>query len=176
MNKSAAHICMITLLLLTTTACGWHLRGSAGNVLNIESIYISAASQQSDMLRQLKRLLSASEVELVESATGADYRLVIVKEDSTRRTATVSASARVSERALTEYVEFLVLDQEGLPVIEHTRLSVERIFEYNENNVLATDDEAGLLKREMEAELARQIYNRLRQLNKAARAVDAPAS
>ncbi|MBV1930508.1 MAG: hypothetical protein KUG71_02225 [Porticoccaceae bacterium] len=174
MNKNAISLSLIAVLLLATTACGWHLRGTAGNTVSFKRIHISAANLHSDLVRQLQRQLEASDVEVVESATDAIYSLVIVKEDSKRRTATVSASARVSERSLTEWAEFLVLNREGGSVIPLTKVTVERVFEYDENNVLATNDEAQMLKREMRSELARQIYNRLRQLNDPAKAVDAP--
>lgn len=174
MNKNAISLSLIAVLLLATTACGWHLRGTAGNNLSFKRIHISAADLHSDLVRQLQRQLEASDVEVVESATDATYSLVIVKEDSKRRTATVGASARISERSLTEQAEFLVLNRQGGSVIPLTKVMVERVFEYDENNVLATNDEAQMLKREMRSELARQIYNRLRQLKTPARAADAP--
>lgn len=174
MNKNAISLALIAVLLLASTACGWHLRGAVGNTVSFKRIHISAANLHSDLVEQLKRQLEASDVEVVASATDAIYSLVIVKEDGKHRTATVSASARVSERSLTEWAEFMVLNQKGGSVIPRTKVMVERVFEYDENNVLATDDEAQMLKREMRSELARQIYNRLRQLKNPDTAVDAP--
>ena len=61
-----------------------------------------------------------------------------------------------------EQVEYLVTRPDGSVAIERSTTSVERIYEYNEDNVLATEDEARLLKNEMYNDLARQIANRLR--------------
>ena len=174
MRKSAASIALMALLMLNITACGWHLRGSGGNTLSFEHIHVSTSNPRSELVRQLKRQLAASDVTVVENATEADFSLVILKENSQRRTATVSGSARVSERSLIEKAEFLVLNKKGGQVVPLTHVMVERVFEYNENNVLATDDEARMLKREMRGELARQIYNRLRQLKITAKTVNAP--
>ncbi|HCO59305.1 MAG TPA: hypothetical protein DIT58_03850 [Porticoccaceae bacterium] len=157
---------LLAVICLATTACGWHLRGAEGNAIAFERIHISTANPHSDLVQQLKRQLQASDVSVVANVTEAQYSLIIVKEDSRRRTATVSASARVSERSLTEWAEYLVVDSKGQPVVPQTKISVERVFEYNENNVLATNDEAGMLKREMRSDLARQIYNRLRRLKR----------
>ncbi len=162
MSKNAVSFSLIGVLLLATTACGWHLRGTAGNTVTFKRMHISAANLHSDLVRQLQRQLEASDVTIVKNATEATYSLVIVKEDSDRRTATVSASARVSERSLTERAQFLVLNRQGESIIPLTKVMVERVFEYNENNVLATNDEADMLRREMRSDLARQIYNRLR--------------
>ena len=180
MNKTVVSTCMLALLLSTVSACGWHLRGSTGNTananFNFDRIHISAQNQRSDTVRQLNRQLRASGVTLTDSAADASYRLVIMKERSDRRTATVSGSARISELSLTETVEFTVLDTDGNPVIPPSLLKVERIFEYDEHNVLATADESRMLKREMRADLAGQIYNRLRRLKKPAATSNAPAS
>lgn len=166
MITSLAKPFFLALICLAVTACGWHLRGVEGNTIAFDRIHISTANPHSDLVQQLIRQLQASDVTVVANVTEAQYSLVIVKEDSQRRTATVSASARVSERSLTESVQYLVVDNKGQPVVPETKISVERVFEYNENNVLATNDEAQMLKREMRSDLARQIYNRLRHLKR----------
>jgi len=152
-------------LLLTLSACGWQLRGAGGEA-TIARLYLNSTSPDSVFTQTLERYLQGSGTELVDSASAAEYSLKIVKEKSKRRTATVSASARISERLLEEQVEYLVTRSDGTVAIERTTASVERIYEYNEDNVLATEDEARLLKSEMYNDLARQIANRLRHLKK----------
>lgn len=177
MPKIAVLTLLFALCVLATSSCGWHLRGSGGGAMAFDSLHISATDQRSVLVQQLTRQLESSGINLFNNATEATYSLVILGENSEQRTATVSASARVSERSLTEQAAFLVLDKSGTPVIPRTSVSVERIYEYNEDNVLATDDEAELLKREMSVDLARQIYNHLRRLKKTKAVVaDAPAS
>lgn len=176
MSKTAVSIFLIATLLLTSSACGWRLRGGVSGNVHFEHIYIRSSDLNGELVRQLKRQLEASGVKIMDKASEAFYSLIIVKENSKRRTATVSASARVSERSLTEQVQFMVVDKQGNSVIPPSTVRTERVFEYNENNVLATNDEAHMLKREMKIELARQIYNRLRQLNNPTETSDAPAS
>ncbi|MBQ0720091.1 MAG: hypothetical protein KBT88_06850 [Gammaproteobacteria bacterium] len=154
------------LLLLSVSACGWQLRGASGEA-TIERLYIIANTPDSNFTRVLERYLRGSGIELVDNAGAAQYSLKIVKKTSKRRTATVSASARISERLLEERVEYLVTRPDGTVAIERSTATVERIYEYNEDNVLATENEAQLLKNEMHSDLARQIANRLRRLGKA---------
>ncbi|HBD13439.1 MAG TPA: hypothetical protein DCZ13_14915 [Porticoccaceae bacterium] len=160
MVKNWLLFCVVALAL---NACGWQLRGSSG-VVTFDRLHISAKNPDSGVVRNLERQLEASGVTLVDEARDADYSLVIVNEHSSNRAATISSSARISERSLTESVVFQVLDASGKQIYPRTRASVERVYEYDENNILATDDEARLLKKEMHDDLARQIYNRLRQL------------
>ncbi|OUS11555.1 hypothetical protein A9Q89_08765 [Gammaproteobacteria bacterium 53_120_T64] len=155
------------LLLLSLSACGWQLRGAGGEA-TIERLHIDANKPNSAFNRVLERYLRGSGIALVDSANDAEYSLKIVKQKSRRRTATVSASARISERLLEERVEYLIVRADGTVAIERSSASVERIYEYNEDNVLATEDEALLLTNEMYNDLARQIANRLRHLKKPA--------
>ena len=171
MNKSLKLSAIF--LLLTLSACGWHLRGT-GSAATIDRLYLSASAPNSVFTQTLERYLRSSGIELVDSAADAEYTLKLIKETSKRRTATVSASARISERLLEEQVEYQVNKPDGTVTIERSIATVERIYEYNEDNVLATEDEAQLLKREMHNDLARQVANRLRYLNSGA-ASKAPA-
>lgn len=163
----------VVFLLLSLSACGWQLRGASGEA-TIERLYIDTTTPNSLFTRALERYLRGSGIELVDSANAAPYSLKIGNSTSKQRTATVNASARISERLLEERVEYIVLKPDGSIALERATATVERIYEYNEDNVLATEDEAQLLKSEMYNDLARQISNRLRHL-KQATARKAPA-
>jgi len=97
---------------------------------------------------------------------------VITQERSLVRVATVNENARVSEQELTEEATFMVVDKEGVQAVPLSTVTVQRIFEYNEDNVLATQDERELIRTEMRRDLISQMLNRLRQLRKQP---DAPA-
>ncbi len=147
---------------LLAAGCGWHLRGTSDAPGNIQSLHISARNLESDLVEDLRRALVGNGITVAKNATEAEYSLVILAEDSDRRTASIGASARVAELLLTESADFLILAADGTQVLGRTTVATERLFEYNEDNVLATDDEALLLRSEMRSELVRKILNRLR--------------
>ncbi len=159
---------------LLTAGCGWHLRG-ATEVPPIGRFYLSASDHHSHLVTSLNSYLRDGDVEVVGDATAADYSLVILAERADSRTATVNASSRAAELLLTEEADFTVLDREGRPVLPRATVVVERSYEYTEINALASDNEAELLKREMQADLAQQIVRQLRRLAPLADA-KAPAS
>lgn len=156
----------ITLLLAVTLAggCGWHLRGTEFLPPDLKTLHLSTRDPDSDFAELLRRSITASGISIPKNATDAQYALVILAEDSEKRTASVNASARVSELQLTESVDFLILSNQGETLVPVTTVRSERIFEYNENNVLATEDERSLIVSEMHRELVRQVLNSLRQL------------
>ncbi len=154
---------LIALLgALLAAGCGWHLRGASDAPGNIESLHISARNLKSDLVEDLRRALVSNGITVAKNATEAKYSLVLLAENSDRRTASIGASARVAELMLTESADFLILAADGTQVLGRTTVTTERLFEYNEDNVLATDDEALLLRAEMRSELVRKILNRLR--------------
>lgn len=152
----------ITGLLVATivTGCGWRLRGT-GVVENVSSVHISSQGRFGDFYQALSRSLQASNISVVENATNAQYNIVILDQRSLRKTASVSVTVRVSEYQLTEEVTIMILAANGQPLLQRTTLSTERFFDFDENDVQSKEDEANLLRREMQSDLIRQIISHL---------------
>ena len=160
--KKLIQITIVSLLITTMlSSCGWRLRGSVDVANNISSVHISGLSKQNEFYRMLTRSLKANKVEIKDSHTEAQYRLVAMNQRSERRTATVSSSARVSEYQLTELVDIIIFSANGSQLIPRTTISTERFFDYDENDVQSKSEEAALLKREMLNDLVRQVINQL---------------
>src|SRR5690606_9977269 len=149
---------------LALSACGWQLRGEGMIPDGLTTLHISSRDPHSPLVTELTRTLKSANVAVANSATEAPYTLVIAAQRSGVRTATVNANARISEQELREEVEFLILDRDGTTLLPRSTVVVERVFEYNENNVLATRDEEQLIRAEMRRDLVNQILNRFRQI------------
>ena len=154
----------IVLTTLMISGCGWSLRGAGMIPDELNSMHVVSRDPNGKLSRDLERALQSSGVEVPSSAADADYSLVILQERSLVRVATVNENARVSEQELIEEARFMIVNQEGVQVVLPAKVSVERIFEYDEDNVLATQDERELIRSEMRRDLIMQMLNRLRQL------------
>ncbi len=162
---TAPRIWLLALLMAVVgSGCGWQLRGHSDAPQNVDSLHIGGRPIDNELMRELERNLQALDIELKESAKDAQYSLVILDQRSKRRTATISGQARISELEISEELKFTVLAADGTEVTPPTTVSDERVFEYDENNVLATDDEARLLRREMRTSLVRQLINYLQRI------------
>jgi LPS-assembly lipoprotein len=152
----------ITGLLVTTlaTGCGWRLRGTT-SVDNVSSVHISGQGRFGDFHQALSRSLQANDVTVADNATDAQYSIVILDQKYARKTASVSVTVRVSEYQLTEEVTIMILAADGRPLLQRTTLSTERFFDFDENDVQSKEDEANLLRREMQSDLIRQIISHL---------------
>lgn len=148
---------LLALAIGVLGGCGWQLRGQGDAPQHIDSLHIGGRPLDAQLRRELERDLDALGIPRKESAHQAQYSLVILDQKSKRRTAALSARARTSELELIEEVEFTLLASDGSEVIPPATVRDDRVFEYNEDDILATDDEAQLLRREMRANLVRQI-------------------
>jgi LPS-assembly lipoprotein len=146
------------------SGCGWSLRGAGMIPDDLNAMHVSSRDPNGKLARDLERALLSSGVEVPSSAAEADYSLVILQERSLVRVATVNENARVSEQELIEEARFMIVNKAGEQVVLPSKVTVERIFEYDEDNVLATQDERELIRSEMRRDLIMQMLNRLRQL------------
>ena len=155
---------LLALAALLISSCGWQLRDAQIVPENLGSLHLSAKDPHSALIRELTRSLELYGVDVVASAADARYSVVIVDFRSTRRTSTINPSARAAEYQLNEDVDFLIVGADGAQLVPLSTASVERVYEFNEQDVLSSDNEERLVKNNMREEIVRQILNRLRLL------------
>ena len=155
---------MLTIIVLLTSSCGWQLRNAQIVPENLGSLHLSAKDPHSALIRELTRSLELYGVDVVASVADASYSVVIVDFRRTRRTSTINPSALVAEYQLNEDVDFLIVSGDGSQLVPLSTASVERVYEFNEQDVLSSDNEERMVKNDMRSEIVRQILNRLQLL------------
>jgi len=165
-SRSGPRAAIAALLLgaAVLSACGWQLRGTGMIPDDLEALHISAQDSNGLLSRDLGRALKSAGVRVAESPADAELSLVIVQERSLVRVAAVNENARVSQQELIEEARFMIVNRVGEQLVPLSVVSSERVFEYDENNVLATQDERELIRGEMRRDLINQMLNHLRQL------------
>ena len=153
---------LLSTLLVLLSACGWQLRDAQIVPANLGSLHLSSNDPHSELITELTRALNLYGVDVVASAADAQYSVVIVNFRRDRRTGTINPSARVAEYQLNEDVDFLIVSADGSQLVPLSTASVERVYEFNEQDVLASDNEERLVRDGMREEIVRQILNRLR--------------
>ncbi len=153
---------LLTTMILLLSACGWQLRNAEVVPADLGRLYLSSNDAHSALIQQLTRALNLYGVKVVPSSAEASYSVVIVDFRQTRRTGTINAAARVAEYQLNEDVDFLIVGADGTQLIPLSTASVERVYEFDERDVLASDSEERLVLNSMREEIVRQILNRLR--------------
>ena len=151
----------LTLLVLTglTAACGFQLRGSTELPFKTLWVGFSDASPLGTEFRRYIR--SGTSTKLVEDATQAEARLMVLGESRTKEILSLNSAGRVREYSLFYTFVFKVDDGKGRDFISPTRITLKRDISVNENTQLAKEAEENLLYRDMQSDLVQQLIRRL---------------
>ncbi|GFM67498.1 hypothetical protein K5D34_06990 [Pseudomonas cichorii] len=147
-------------LAVLLSACGFQLRGTGTNELAIKELDLSARNQYGETVTQLNRTLTNSGVKIY---TGAPYKLILTNEAETQRTASYSGSGRSAEYQLTVTLNYEMRGEKDL-VLLGDKVTVEKIYNHDGNNLTASDNEAQQVRNEMRSELVQKMMARLQQL------------
>jgi LPS-assembly lipoprotein len=148
-------------VFLTLSACGWQLRSNPLIANQFGTVHISYPQSQIALAVELKRALKANNIELVGAVDKADYEIKLLDAQKSRRISALNPSARAAEYLVSQAVDYVVIDTQGVAVIPATTASAETTYNFNELDVLAAQSEEALLHNNLRQEIVRQILRRL---------------
>ena len=155
---------LLLIIALIISGCGWQLRDSQIAASSIGAVYLSSSDTISVLTKELRRALSTYGVHSGVTKAESKYVVVIVDFRQNTRIASINSSGRVAEYQLNEDVDFYITDAEDNQVLSLSTASVERVYEFREEDILASSNEEQRILTEMRSEIVRQILNRLRAL------------
>ena len=151
---------VITLITLLLSACGFHLRGSFSGQLPYESLYIDLP-ENSDVGISLRRQIAAlGETRLAKNKESATAIFQQVTDRRTKSILSVNAAGQVREYRLQTKYSFRIVDPKGRELVSAAEILLIRDITYNDNMVLAKDQEESLLWRDINFDLVSQIMRR----------------
>lgn len=150
-------------LAVLLSACGFQLRGTGINELAIKELDVSARNAYGETVSQLNRLLASAGVKVY---TGAPYKLVLVNESETQRTASYSGSGRSAEFQLTTTLNYEIRGERDRLLVGD-KVVVEKVYLHDNNNLTGSDQEAAQVRQEMRNDLVQKTLARLQLLTPA---------
>jgi LPS-assembly lipoprotein len=145
-------------------SCGFALRQPPD--LDFRRIALRGFARDSAMADELRRQLRASPgVEVVDSVIGADAVITALQDVQERVVAASTSAGQVRDLTLRARLRFEVRDGAGRELIAATELLQTRDMSYIESAALAKEQEARLLGRAMQADVASQVLRRLAALS-----------
>jgi len=139
--------------------CGFRMRGP--RPLAFTTIYLGVSSFTALGTALRRQILTSGTTEVVEDAARADVRLEILRNDQSREILTLTGAGKVREYQLQHLIRFRLVDRAGSELIAPTSIAATREFNYDDSQVLAKEQEAVLLYRDMQADLVQQLMRRL---------------
>jgi LPS-assembly lipoprotein len=155
--------------------CGFAMRQPPD--LDFKQIALRGFARDSAMAEELRRQLRASPgVDVVDGSNGADAVITALQDGLERVVAASTSAGQVRELTLRARLRFEVRDGAGRELIAATELLQTRDMSYTESTALAKEQEARLLGRAMQADVASQVLRRLAALSVQRRAAASPAA
>lgn len=146
---------LLAVLGLLLGACGFHLRGTGAGAVDLPPVTVRGP-EGDPFTAAVRRALPTPVAG--EAASGLVLRLDDVVRE--RRPISVTDRARVAEYALLAAVEFTLLGADGT-LVAQDRLSVERIFRLDADNLLGASGEEDVLRAEMRRDLVGSLLRRI---------------
>jgi LPS-assembly lipoprotein len=144
---------------LCVAACGFQLRGAVS--LPYRSFYVDLPGN-SDLGGELRRQIRAHQPQLLtDDKEKADAVFREVSYRTERIIAALNAEGRAREYQLRLSYAFRVEDRNGAPLSPVNEIVLAREVTYDDNQLLAKDQEENFLWQDMNRDLVQQILRRL---------------
>ncbi|MFK7856123.1 MAG: LPS assembly lipoprotein LptE [Granulosicoccus sp.] len=165
MSRTSYRALVLLLVAVCLSSCGFHPRGSVTRLTDLGSIYLDATRNLS-IAESVREALVDAAFTLAPNRDEAGILLRLTGEEQNERVVSVNSTGRVSELELSHAVSMLIAETvAGESTSESqqqtfNRVEVIREYTYDETGVLGKENEARILRAEMEDELVRQIVLR----------------
>jgi len=160
MNRTVMNT-FVGFLLIVITGCGFQLRGAANIPESLKTMYVQGVNFQSGIGLELKRGLASNGVTVLPTFQEGSAVLSLFDAKSERRVLSVGGDAKVREYQLYSAVTVKLVNADNEVMIASDRIEALRDYVFDQDQVLASDQEEALLRRELNEQLARNILRRL---------------
>jgi LPS-assembly lipoprotein len=152
--------CGVLIMVLLITACGYHLRGTFDLPAGLKKIYLQGGS--APLRDQFNKTLEGSSGQLVNSADEADITVRVFDADIKQRGVSLSAGGRSNEFELHYRLEYELRDSANKILLAREPLDIRREYFNDQQDIIAKDNEEGVIRNEMYQQAVRGILNRMR--------------
>jgi LPS-assembly lipoprotein len=154
-------LALLGVMLLALAGCGFALRPT--QEYSFKSVYYAAAPT-SLMAAEMRRYLTASQVELITEAydqARAEVFLEMLGEQRIKTVVGYSTSGQARELQLRLVMKFRLRTPQGKELIPETELAQQRSMSYDETYALAKEAEEASLYRSMQSDIVQLILRRM---------------
>lgn len=152
------NVILITVLALTISACGFHLRGNIPLPSGISNMFVEAPS--GNFKDELTKILTNVGADLATGPGGADVVLKITSATSNRTVGTLDARGKADSYNLVFSVSYRLEDPAGKK-IRAASIRETRRYNFDPELVIESESEEADLLQDMEQEVAISLVRQL---------------
>jgi LPS-assembly lipoprotein len=154
------HQCLFCVVILLVTACGFQLQTRADLPSEMQHTKLEIQEPDSEFARRLKIYLEQNGVQIV-TMPGDAAILEVPLNRMRKEIQSIGDNARVREYLIRHTINFRLLDNNGTELIPLQNIEQSRIYQFNEQDILAAEREEELLRDDLSDSLARMVVRRL---------------
>jgi LPS-assembly lipoprotein len=158
MNIRRLFSILVTMLLVS--ACGFQLQTRAELPPEMQRTRLEVQAPDSEFARRLEVHLEQNGVKIV-TALGDAAILEVPLNRTRKEIQSIGDNARVREFLVRHTVQFRLLDSEGKEMIPLQTFEQSRVYQFNEQDILAAERENEFLRDDLADSLARMVVRRL---------------
>lgn len=150
---------LLLALVVSLTACGFHLRGNIPLSDGIKNMYVAAP--KGSFKEELEKVLERAGANLIPNQAGADVVLNVTLAELNRNVGTLDERGKVNSYNLVFRTRYNLKSVEGEVIRKRTTLRETRRYDFDPLQVVATESEERDLQEDMEKEIALRIVRQL---------------
>lgn len=139
--------------------CGFALRGS--HPLPFDSLFVTADASSSLGRTLRQQIERGGATRIAQSRQAASATLEILSNRREKNFISLTSAGKVREYRLTQTLRYRLLDHKGEELTSSTEISATREMTYDDELILAKNQEETLLYRDIERDLTNQLLRRL---------------
>lgn len=160
MLRSGAGAGLLIAMTLIASGCGFHMRQPAHLPAAMQHTYIADAGGNVELVRELRRNLSTGTTSITDDAAAATATLNILNAQRFQRVLSVSNTGQPLEYQVAYQVQFSLTTPKQTLLAPQT-LTLTRNYAYDIANTLGDTEQANVLYKSMEDNMAQLILFRL---------------
>lgn len=152
---------LVIVAAAVLAACGFQLRGEARLPSFMDRTFVAVADDSTVFMRELRLLLEANDVTIVDQPGPDAATLVIDSQNIWRQPLSVTGQARVREYLIVFEVNWRLENAEGESALEGATTRLTRDYSFDESEILAAQREEEFLRDGLGRAMAEQLIRRL---------------
>jgi len=157
---SPLRLLALSAAFASAAGCGFRLAGSEPLPAVMARPYLDVQDSYTDFAREFERYLKGSGASIQPASTGASATVQVTRDGVERRVLSVTASNIPTEYELT-YTVTIAVHSQGREILAPQTLSLSRDYSFDENALLAKENEEDVLRTQMARDLAAIATRRL---------------
>lgn len=151
-----AHFALCSLIIISLTACGFHLRGSYHIPPELKQLSLKI-EPYSALNQPLRQRLQQAGIELSLN----EYTLEIKDDSLNRQTTNTDSRAKAAEYTLYYQVSYVIKNSQNKVVFDERKLLLRRSYQYDTTAIVGKTAEEETLVKELYEDAATQIVRQL---------------